>query len=112
MSTFAKTAMGMFKTTAMMTGNFDWLFHCDCTGLIDLSEEDDPWSQMTRNACTRLQQSLKGHAHDCAHDCTHDRQQGARPRKLEKMYKLFQVLCNGKSNEIMPKLYYLPPYST
>ena len=41
MSTFANTAMGMFKTTAMMTGNFDWLFHCDCTGLIDLSEEDD-----------------------------------------------------------------------
>ena len=58
MSTFAKTAMGMFKTTAMMTGNFDWLFHCDCTGLIDLSEEDDPWSQMTRNAGTRLRQSI------------------------------------------------------
>ena len=51
---------------------------------------------------------LKGHAQDCAHD----RQRGARPRKLEKMYTLFQVLCNGKSNEIVPKVYYLPPYST
>ena len=52
--------------------------------------------------------NLKGHAHDCAHD----RQRGARPRKLEKMCTLFQVLCNGKSNKIVPKLYYLPPYST
>ena len=51
---------------------------------------------------------LKGHAHDCAHD----RQRGVRPRKLTKMYKLFQVLCNGKLNKIVPKLYYLPPYST
>ena len=33
MSTFAKTAMGMFKTAVMTTGNFDWLFHCDYKGL-------------------------------------------------------------------------------